>query len=64
MMGSMLADKIEGIENPWEQTLQRKQLNWPPEPLRWIGANALTITFNAMDRPTDRQIRKLKKERA
>ncbi|MCZ6617770.1 MAG: FAD-dependent oxidoreductase [Gammaproteobacteria bacterium] len=59
MMGSMLADKIEGIENPWEQVLDRRHLNWPPEPLRWLGVKALTLTFNAMDKRTDRQIREL-----
>ena len=60
MMGSMLADKIDGVENNWEQVLRRKQFNWPPEPLRWLGAKSILSVCNAMDRRTDRQIRKLK----
>ena len=59
MMGSMLADKIQGIDNPWVDTLSRRHYNWPPEPLRWAGFKGLNMLLGKLDARTDHQIRAL-----
>ncbi len=56
-MGAMLAERIQGREHEWEAALRRRALSWPPEPLRWLGANLINGALTALDRRTDRQIR-------
>jgi gamma-glutamylputrescine oxidase len=57
LMGEMLATRIQGGEHEWESALRRRQLAWPPEPLRWVGGKLLVGVLEALDRRTDRQIR-------
>jgi len=52
LAGRTLADLITARESdllslPW---LSRQSPNWEPEPLRWIGINAVTALFAAADR--------------
>jgi len=55
-MGALLAERIAGREHPSEAALQRRAFDWPPEPLRWLGAKLILTTLRSMDRRTDRQI--------
>jgi hypothetical protein len=55
-MGAMLAERVLGGEHPWEHALRRRQLAWPPEPLRWLAGRLVLATLEALDRRTDRQI--------
>ncbi|MDJ0868716.1 MAG: FAD-binding oxidoreductase [Myxococcota bacterium] len=57
LMGAMLAERIQGREHEWEVALRRRALSWPPEPLRWLGAQLIAGALEALDRRTDRQIR-------
>ena len=57
LMGAMLALRIQGREHEWEAALRRRTLDWPPEPLRWLGAKLIKGALTALDRRTDRQIR-------
>ncbi|MCP4037738.1 MAG: FAD-dependent oxidoreductase, partial [bacterium] len=58
LMGAMLAERIEGREHEWEVALSRREISWPPEPVRWLGAKAITEALYALDRRTDRQIQR------
>lgn len=58
LMGAMLAERVQGREHEWESALRRRQLSWPPEPLRWLTARLLNGALTALDRRTDRQVRK------
>jgi glycine/D-amino acid oxidase-like deaminating enzyme len=57
LMGELLAARVLGREHEWESALSGRQLDWPPEPLRWLGGKLLLRILEAMDRRTDRQIR-------
>ncbi len=57
LMGTMLAERVQGREHEWEAALRRREFSWPPEPLRWLGAKLILGAFTALDRRTDRQIR-------
>ncbi len=56
LMGAMLAERIQGREHEWESALHRRQLAWPPEPLRWAASKLIIGAIEALDRRTDRQI--------
>lgn len=58
LMGAMLAERVQGREHEWELALKRRTLSWPPEPLRWVGATLLHGVLTALDRRTERQIRR------
>ncbi|MGI9612776.1 MAG: FAD-dependent oxidoreductase [Acidimicrobiales bacterium] len=56
LMGSVLADRIQGRENEWDGVLRR----WTPavpEPFRWLVDKTVNAAYEAIDRRTDRQIR-------
>jgi len=57
LMGAMLAERIQGREHEWESALRKRELSWPPEPFRWLGATIINGALTALDRRTDRQIR-------
>lgn len=57
LMGAILADRIQGRDNQWDDLLRRRSPATPPEPLRWLIIKLLTGTFTAIDHRTDRQIR-------
>jgi glycine/D-amino acid oxidase-like deaminating enzyme len=57
LMGAMLAERIQGREHEHEVALRRRELSWPPEPLRWLGAKLIINALTALDRRTDRQVR-------
>jgi gamma-glutamylputrescine oxidase len=59
LVGDMLAASIAGEEHPHAAALTRRERRWPPEPLRWLAAQALTAGLAAIDRRTDRQAQKL-----
>lgn len=59
LMGAMLAERVQGRDHPFASALARRQLAWPPEPLRWIAARLVIGALEALDRRTDRQIRAL-----
>ena len=56
-MGAMLAERVQGRCHEWERALTRRRLQWPPEPLRWVGGSALRAALFAIDWNTDRRIR-------
>jgi gamma-glutamylputrescine oxidase len=58
LMGDILAERAHGRQHPEEAALQRRILRWPPEPLRFIGGKLLLAGLEAVDRRTDRQVRK------
>ena len=58
LMGAMLAERVQGREHEWELALHRRSLSWPPEPLRWLAAKLVNGALTALDRRTDRQIRR------
>ncbi len=58
-VGAMLAEQILGNAHPHSRALKRKLRSWPPEPLRWLGAQAINRGLAIVDARTDRQIRKL-----
>lgn len=57
LMGTMLAERMQGREPEREAALRRRLWSWPPEPLRWAAANLIQGALTALDRRTDRQIR-------
>jgi glycine/D-amino acid oxidase-like deaminating enzyme len=57
LMGTMLAERVQGREHEWESALRRRALSWPPEPFRWLGAKLINGALTALDHRTDRQIR-------
>jgi glycine/D-amino acid oxidase-like deaminating enzyme len=59
LVGDMLAARVQGREHEWAAALRRRELDWPPEPIRWLSALAINGTLLALDRRTDRQIRAL-----
>jgi glycine/D-amino acid oxidase-like deaminating enzyme len=59
LMGSMLAERMQGREHQREAALRRRTWSWPPEPFRWVAANLVQAVLTALDRNTDRQIRSL-----
>jgi hypothetical protein len=63
-MGAMLAERVQGRRHACEQALARKERAWPREPLRWLGAKLLNGTLAALDRRTDRQIRRTRDDGA
>ncbi|MCA9649608.1 MAG: FAD-dependent oxidoreductase [Myxococcales bacterium] len=54
--GEMLADLLLEREGPGAALWGRRGLPMPPEPLRWLVSQALTRTFEWMDRRVDRRI--------
>lgn len=58
LMGAMLAERVQGRAHEWESALARRAFRWPPEPLRWVGGRLLLAVLTAVDRRTDRQIRR------
>jgi glycine/D-amino acid oxidase-like deaminating enzyme len=54
LMGSVIADRIQGREHPLEHAVCRRVRSWPPEPLRWTGANMIQAAFRVMDNRIDR----------
>jgi gamma-glutamylputrescine oxidase len=60
MVGELLAAQIQGIEHPLAKVLQRRVFPAPPEPLKWLVANALSGVFTSLDSITDRKVRQLK----
>ncbi len=61
LMGDMLAARVQGREHEWASALQRRALDWPPEPIRWLAAKLVNGTLLALDRRTDRQVRELRR---
>lgn len=58
LMGEMLAARVAGRAHEWAHALERRQLAWPPEPLRWAAARLVIGGLEALDRRTDRRIRR------
>jgi glycine/D-amino acid oxidase-like deaminating enzyme len=54
LMGSVIAERIQGREHPLEHAVRRRVRSWPPEPLRWLGANLIQAAFRLMDNRADR----------
>ena len=58
LMGEMLAEAVQGREHEWASALERRTLDWPPEPIRWLGARVIISTLAALDRRSDRLARR------
>jgi glycine/D-amino acid oxidase-like deaminating enzyme len=58
LTGSMLAQRVLGRDDPHAAALERKLRAWPPEPLRWLGAQVLNRGLALVDARTDRQVRR------
>jgi glycine/D-amino acid oxidase-like deaminating enzyme len=58
MMGAAIADEALGDENEHAAVLKRFELPWPPEPLRWLGAQALLAYYRGIDRRVDARLRR------
>lgn len=65
LMGSVIAERIQGREHPLEHAVRRRVRSWPPEPLRWMGASVIRAAFRVMDSRVDRAALRagVKKER-
>ncbi len=59
LVAELIADQVQGKKHPLAKVLQRKVIAAPPEPIKWIGSNALSAVFSAIDAVTDRQVRQL-----
>lgn len=57
LMGAAIADEALGDANPHVAVLRRFELPWPPEPLRWLGGQALLGYYRAIDRRVDAALR-------
>jgi len=58
LVGTFLAERVQGRVHEWDAELARRIWSWPPEPFRWLAASALDGVLRAIDRRTDRQVRK------
>ncbi len=58
LIGELLAERVHGRQHPHEAALQRSPWRWPPEPLRWVAGRLLLSALEALDRRTDRQVRR------
>ncbi|MGE3391922.1 MAG: NAD(P)/FAD-dependent oxidoreductase [Gammaproteobacteria bacterium] len=56
-MGRALAALAQGRRHPALEFLERKAANWPPEPLRWLGANLFLWSLQRKDDRIDRALR-------
>jgi glycine/D-amino acid oxidase-like deaminating enzyme len=54
LMGSVIADRVQGREHPLEHAVRRRVRSWPPEPLRWTGASMIQAAFRLLDNRADR----------
>lgn len=57
LMGAAIADEALGDANEHAAVLRRFELPWPPEPLRWLGGQALLGYYRAIDRRVDAALR-------
>ena len=57
-VGGLLADRIQGRDNPWYDIISRKPAYLPPEPFRWLGVRSLLALVNGIDAWRNRQILK------
>ncbi len=57
MMGSALADEALGEPPEFARALERFEWPWPPEPLRWLGGQALLWYLRRRDRRVDEDLR-------
>jgi gamma-glutamylputrescine oxidase len=58
-LGAILAARIRGDDAELAALaapFTRKVLRWPPEPLRWLGANAAFAVLRSLDARTDRRV--------
>lgn len=55
-VGGLLADRIQGRNNPWYDLISRKPAWLPPEPFRWLGVRSLLALVNGIDAWRNRQI--------
>jgi glycine/D-amino acid oxidase-like deaminating enzyme len=58
MMGAALADQALGERAEIADVLKRFELPWPPEPLRWLGGQALLAYYRRIDRRVDEDLRR------
>jgi glycine/D-amino acid oxidase-like deaminating enzyme len=58
MMGEALADEALGEPAAFASVLERFELPWPPEPLRWLGGQALLAWYRRIDRRVDEDLRR------
>jgi len=58
LMGAMLAEQVQGRAHPWADAIERRCWSWPPEPLRWLGAQAILATLGFIDERVDRKVRR------
>ncbi len=56
-MGATLADETLGETSEVARALERFELPWPPEPLRWLGGQALLWYLRRADRRVDEELR-------
>jgi glycine/D-amino acid oxidase-like deaminating enzyme len=59
LMGPMLVERIQGRRHPHERALERRDFDWPVEPLRWLGYHAVSAPMALADRWMDWRIRRL-----
>ena len=55
-VGGLLADRIQGRDDPWYDLISRKPAYLPPEPFRWLGVRSLLALVNAIDAYRNHQI--------
>jgi glycine/D-amino acid oxidase-like deaminating enzyme len=58
LMGAVMAERVLGREHPLEAAVRRRVRRWPPEPLRWAGVRLAIAGMSAVDRRTDRRLRR------
>jgi len=49
----MSPEQVQGRAHPWADALDRRSWSWPPEPLRWLGAQAILQTLGLLDARVD-----------
>lgn len=59
LVGSLLAQRILGAENPMLEALRHKTPRTLPEPLQWCAVNAVLGIVNRLDSGVDRKARTL-----
>ncbi|MCP1603585.1 NAD(P)/FAD-dependent oxidoreductase [Pseudomonas citronellolis] len=57
-MGQLLAEKINGVENPLLMALHHKTPSMLPEPLQWCALKTIFAATRQYDEWTDRKVRK------
>jgi hypothetical protein len=56
-VGNIMADRVLGRRNEWQEHVERRAVPIPPEPLLGGTVRGLLQLFAALDRRTDNELR-------